>query len=334
MGAPVIYWAGGEDSDCFQSGGGVVVTSTSTFRNTYARCSLGVTTNNNGGASTCFWQNYLPFSLSTFWFGAQHTPDSINVSSGNVILKFSDTGGILRLRMQSAGVGLAGFYKVNAAGSATQLGANFNFNMIANAPLKVDVFINDAVSGTVTVYVSGVKMFTFSGDTTTDSVSTLTSFGLGGARDSSGKGYWSEIILSDSDTRSFSLQTLAPTINGNSHSFDTGTPAAANVNEITLNDATYDGSSVAAQVDQYHMTALAAGSYSILAVGMSTRAQKGFSGPANLDNGLRSSGADYWAADHALGTAFANYQDWWNADPATAAAWAALPSNIGLRSVT
>ncbi len=131
-----------------------------------------------------------------------------------------------------------------------------------------------------------------------------------------------------------SLQSLAPVANGNTHNFDTGTPAAANVNEITLSDGTVDGSTTAAQIDQYTIPALATGSFSILAVGVSARMQKGTSGPTKMDLGVRST-SDYWSADQVLTVTWAAYQNWWTTDPNTASSpWAALPSNIGLQSVT
>jgi hypothetical protein len=42
-----IYWAGGEDCDCYQLGGGAVTTSSFYYRSTYARCALQVTNAND-----------------------------------------------------------------------------------------------------------------------------------------------------------------------------------------------------------------------------------------------------------------------------------------------
>ena len=125
----------------------------------------------------------------------------------------------------------------------------------------------------------------------------------------------------------------APTAHGNTHNFDTGSPAASNVNETSLNDATLDGSASAGQIDQYTIPSIAAGTFTITAVGVSARCQKGASGPTKMDLGVRSGGSDYWSSDQALTTTWAGYQNWWVTDPNTAATWAALPSNIGLKSV-
>jgi hypothetical protein len=139
--------------------------------------------------------------------------------------------------------------------------------------------------------------------------------------------------VSDSDTRSLGLQTFQPVANGNTHSFDTGSPAASNVNEVTLDDTTYDGSSTAGQIDQYTIPSLASG-YGVVAFGVSARAAKGASGPTKIDLGVRVGGSDYWSSDQSLGVSLLNYQIWWSTNPNTTVPWVGVPDNIGLQSVT
>lgn len=335
-----IYWAGGEDSDYVNIGQNAVSTTTFFFRSAYARCALVVVGNSNikfwsavpgvGGSSG--WNA----SPSTFWIGARINQTVQNGFPADM-LRITDSSGVVRLRIVGTASGVFTIFKQSAALVATQLGSPTVSGLTpgATTPDKVDFFINYAVAGSMSMYINGVQIFTFSGDVTTDGQTILNGHQLGAACTNNGDNTaWSEFIVADSDTRSWSLQTLAPVANGNTHNFNTGSPAAANVNEITLSDTTFDGSSVAGEIDQYTVPAIAAGSYSILAIGVSARAQEGFSGPSKLDTGVRSSATDTWSSDHSLVTAFANYQDWWNADPATSAAWAALPTNIGLRSVT
>lgn len=338
-----LYFAGGEDSDYVNIGACTVDTTAGRFRSTYARCGLSIPS----GAGK-FW-SAIPgvgghsgwsSAISQFWFSSRGFTGNVQ-SSATDILRFADAGGVTRIRISPISSTQFAVFKQSAALVATQLGPNTNggtAGFLNNSPAiadKLDVFVNYAVSGTITVYLNGIILFTFSGDLTTDANTALQGHQYGAAVTSGATTMvWSEGIVSDSDTRSWSLQTLAPVANGNTHNFDVGSPAAANVNEITLSDATFDGASSNGLIDQYTVPALAAGSYSILAVGVSTRAQEGFSGPSKMDNGVRSSATDTWSADHSLVTAFANYQDWWTTDPATAVSWTALPTNIGLRSVT
>jgi hypothetical protein len=54
-----------------------------------------------------------------------------------------------------------------------------------------------------------------------------------------------------------------------------------------------------------------------------------------MDAVVRSGTTDYLSSDFSLTTAWANYQNWWMTDPNTAGlVWAALPVNIGLKSIT
>jgi hypothetical protein len=331
MTTPVIYFAGGEDSEFTQFSGGTVATTAGTFRSAFARCSL--TT-----SGSAIWQNTSAFSASSFWWSAQAAGSSLSGGLGFAsTVAFADSSNIVRLRLiVSSGTGpVYRFDKINAAGTITQLGSSFTLPVSITGSLdKFDIHIVDAVSGSVDVYLNGTNFFSFTGDTTTDGVSTIAYVKLGGYSGQS-TNRWSECIVSDTDTRSWSCQTLQPVANGNTHSFDTGSPAAANVNEITLSDVTLDGSTTANQIDEYTIPALATGTFSIIGVGVSMRAQKGSSGPSKMDAVVRSGTTDYLSSDFSLTTAWANYQNWWMTDPNTAGlVWAALPVNIGLKSIT
>ncbi len=326
-----IYFGGGEDCDFYQVGGGSVSTNTFFFRSTYARCALLENT-----SSTTYWQNWLPFTVSTFWTSARWSfSGASTASSGFTMLAWLDSSSLVRVRLISTGTNTWKFEKVDGSGTATQLGSGFTLvpTNLTGLPDKLDVYMVYNAAGTLTLYLNGIQYFTYSGDVTTNSLTALNNIRLGPAANSATTG-WSEIILADTDTRSWNLQTLAPVANGNTHDFDTGSPAASNVNEIVLNDATLDGSTTAGQINQYTIPSIAAGTYTIVSIGVSARMQKGVSGPSKMDLGVRSGGADYWSADQALTVAWADYQNWWSTDPNTSGTWAALPTNIGLKSVT
>jgi hypothetical protein len=225
--------------------------------------------------------------------------------------------------------------KLDAAGTATQLGSSFSYAASSSVPEKFDVFVNYAVSGAITLYQGGIQIFSYTGDVTTNSVTALAGIRVHSVIQSASLGQaWSEIIVCDQDTRALNLQTLAPVANGNTHNFDTGTPAAANVNEITLDDSTLDGSTTTNQIDEYTIPAIASGTYGILAIGVSARMVKGATGPSKADLVVRSAAADYLSADKTLTLSWDTYQNWWTADPATSAPWAGLPTNIGIKSIT
>lgn len=339
-----IYFAGGEDSDFYSTASSIVSTTAGSYRSTYARCSLVVAATSNVAtvSDAIYIQNPTAFSSNAFWLSFQsYYASSIAANTTSFsLIRLLDSSQIIRIAMQGTGTPhLYSIYKINAAGTKTQLGSNFTATIDLNSLHKVDLNVNYNTSGSLNVYVDGVNVFTYSGDVTTDSVTSLgyirlscsASVSIGGPRQ------FSEIIVSDTDTRTMTLQTLQPVANGNTHTFDTGIPAAANVNEVTLNDATLDGSSVASQVDQYTVPSLAAGSWSIVGIGVSARMRKGLtSGPTKMDLGVRagSTPADYWSSDEVLTTNWNNYQNWWLTDPSTSAGWAVLPVNIGLKSVT
>lgn len=332
-----IYFAGGEDHDHYQVGGGIVDTGTAgSFRSTYSRCGLRI---NNTLDNTAYWQNYATWAStpSTFWFSTRMAANSgASAGSGTKFIVFCDSANIPRLRLTSTGSSIIIVQKLNTAGTATTLPNTLTpWTYVAsgtNIADKIDIHWVNSVSGSIDIYFNLVHVYSYTGDTTTET--TAIAYHRGGWIGGGANSWYSEFIVSDTDTRSFNLQTLAPVANGNTHNFDTGSPAAANVNEITLLDATLDGSTTAGQIDQYTIPALAAGTYTIFAVGISARMQKGTSGPSKMDLGVRQSGTDYWSSDFTLDNAWWNYQNWWVTDPSTSATWTSLPVNIGLKSVT
>jgi hypothetical protein len=345
-----VYFAGGEDIDFVLTGSSLVQTTANRFRSAYARCALAAG-NVNIVVNTGFVTNALLFSASNFWFGAQTSNQNIGTNSLNAdIWEFFDASGIVRLRMRittaTPGGSVYTVQKVDAAGAATTL---FTGTLIWNASgaapneaFKLDIHINYAVAGSIEMYYNRVLQGSFTGDVTTNSVTALAGFNLGGNSNTSGTSgiFWSEVMVLDVDTRSLNLQTFPPVANGNTHNFDTGTPAAANVNETVLSMATLDGSTTAAQIDEYTNGAVAAGTYAVLAFGVSALAQKGATGPSKMNLAVRTGGADFFSVDQILTTTWADYQNWWVSNPNTSADWttAQIGStagfNIGVKSVT
>ena len=287
-----IYWVGGEDSEFTPFGSALITTTAGRFRSTYARCALfGPSQTPNAS----WWRNTLPFTATNFWFSSRQllTTSAANANSTNSLLvRFLDVSAITRIRLRCSNTTYPWTFiveKLDSAGAATQLGSSFQLPISVVSPDKVDIHINYAVAGSIDIYYNIVSLYSYTGDVTTNGVTSLsyvemfpcvvpsTTLGL----------CFSEIIVADTDTRSWNLQTLPPVANGNTHDFDVGTPAASNVNEITLSDATLDGSTTNGFIDQYTIPAIAAGTYTITAIVVSARLQKGASGPAKMDLGVR-----------------------------------------------
>lgn len=345
-----IYFRGGEDIDFAVIGPNHGLQGTGgRFRAGFARYAMELAI--NAVANADFWLAPNKFSVSSFWFTAR-----INVSggtnpglNGNYLWYLTDSGGVIRIRIRLVSQNNAfssviwAVDKVNSVGTATQLGSNFTLSNIGTSVLcKLDIQCVYSTTGTFNIYMAAsdgsasTLAFTYTGDVTTDSQTLVTGFALG-QPGSGGGNYcdWSEVIVSDTDTRTMGLVTLAPVANGNTHTFDTGSPAAANVNETTLNLTTFDGSSVAGQIDQYTIGTLPTGTWQILDFAVSAQLIVGATGPLHMDLGVRSGStpADYWSSDIAVATNWTTYVYDWPNDPSTSALWTALPVNIGLRSV-
>lgn len=340
----IIYFAGGEDIDFLIQGNTVINTGGTNYRTTFARCAL----NNSGTTTFDTIFNKKPFSVGSaaFWAAARLGQSFPGGIIGSEQFKLADVNRITRIRMRLTSNTNApqtfAVEKVTAAGVATSLfTGSFVYDTI-NPGTESTQFawhVQYAVAGFCELYYKGVLLGSFTGDVTTDGITDLAYIGLGNNANGP-RNFWSECMVTDFDPRACSLQTFAPVANGNTHNFDTGTPAAANVNEVTLNLATLDGSTTAGQIDEYTTGAVAAGTFDVAAYGVSAFLSKGTSGPSKADLAVRTGGADFFSADQVLSTFYDNFQNWWTTNPNTAAAWltsqigSTAGFNIGVKSVT
>lgn len=338
-----VYFAGGEDIDFTMFSGMIANANGGRFRPAFARCSIG----DGSGNAASLAQNCQPFAASVFWAQARFcnsfAPGQVN---NFALMTFADSGGVVRLRLVvtsfATGVAQIKVTKISAALVETTLftGSIIWDNVATGQEATAITFnINYAVAGSIQLYYKGVSIGSFAGDITTDAVTSLAFIqlrGTGGGNNC----FWSECIVGDFDPRSCSLQTFAPVANGNTHNFDTGTPAAANVNETLVSDATIDGSTVAGQIDEYTTAAVATGTFAVIAYGVSARALQAAGGPTKMDLAVRTAATDFFSADITLLTTFTGYQNWWTNNPNTVAPWLTSQIgntagfNIGIKSVT
>jgi hypothetical protein len=329
-----ILWVGAEDLEYVQMGGAAISTSSTTFRSGFgSRCSLPA-----NGFNT-FWESIKEYSESDFWFSARCVAATSGNATNTVLIGFLDDSLNVRVRVVGLGSNSWKVQKVDASGTATDIGNHFFWpiSTTSNVLDKIDIHIVDDVTGSMDIYVNGMYVFAFLGDLTTDGVSTLAHHRLGGPAGGVNC-FWSETFICDGDTRSLSLAGFDPVANGNANTFDTGSPSVSNINEVTLDDTTLNGSSVAGQIDQYTNGAVPSGTLDVIGVVISARAQKGESGPSKLALGVRTSGSDYWGSDQALDVAWENIQEVFATNPDTGAVWrrneigAAVGFNVGSKS--
>jgi hypothetical protein len=337
-----VYFAGSEDIDFTFYASMGLTTNGARFRPSWVRSGVGDLAGAAGVA-----ENTVPFAASVFWAQARFCNSfAAGMVANSYIMELRSSDHLPRLRLKitngSGPTNTFSVVKTTAAGVETVLfsgSVTWDTPATGNEAQAVSWNVNYAVAGRVELFYKGISLGSFTGDVTTDAITQLAYVAVkstGGGNNS----FWSEIMVTDFDLRAVGLQAFAPVANGNTHNFDTGTPAAANVNENVLNIATLDGSSVAGQIDEYTTQAVIGGTFDVAAYGVSAYMAKGASGPSKADLAVRTGGADFFSADQVLATYYTDYQNWWTVNPNTLAAWttAQIGStagfNIGVKSVT
>lgn len=334
MGSPI--WVGCEDLEYASIGGASISTNTNFFRSSVgSRCAL------ISEITGEMWQNIKPYSTAAFWFSARVMQDVFSDHSTDaVLLDFLDDANVSRIRIVGTGTTyIWRVEKVDSALNATRIG-NLFFMPISienGRPDKIDVHIVYDETGSIDIYQNGIHVFAYLGDNTTDGATALSFHRLWGAKVLA-KTYWSETWLDEDDTRSRTIVGFDPVANGNANTFDTGSPSVSNINEVTLNDATLNGSSSAGQIDQYTNGAVPSGTLDVIALVISARTQRGPSGPSKIALGVRTNGANFWGSDQVLDVAWGNTQEIFTDNPDTGIPWlksqigAAVGFNIGSKS--
>lgn len=209
----------------------------------------------------------------------------------------------------------------------TQLAAESGNSGPLTASTQIAVNIASfGATATITVYVAGVLIITFTGDVTlSSSISSVDSFAVmetptGGST----VGGISECIVSTDDVRAYlGLQTLALTGAGTLQ--DWSSPTYTNINGTKISDSTPTFSNTNNQEVEYNITDPAsAGSYSVAAVKIAARAALS-STPAvtKLELGYDSGGTDGFGtgATKTLTPIYDTYEQLDTVNPVTAVAF-------------
>lgn len=346
-----------------------IETGTNACRSGYSRYALahaGVTSANTTDTSH-YIRNFPAFSASSFWatfrINAKCNSSSSEGIGANIPVRLVDSSGVVRLNIKFSAAFLGPndtfiVNKINAAGTVTQIGSTStgrftSFTASTSSyiavPDKIDIFVNYAVSGQLSVYLNGNPTFNFTGDVTTDSQTSLAGLDLGNAVVVANNGFssttaYSEVLVSTQDTRSCpGIVTQVATANGNTHNWDAGTVANSAQNFATPAQLSPQVSGTAGQIQEYQVTpALPSGTYSILSVVQAVQAIVGNSGPTKLDLMVRTGGTDFTSSpDLVPGSAWSTFVTNWDTNPNTSATW--LPTdlaasstsfNFGVKSVT
>jgi hypothetical protein len=356
-----LYFVGGEDFNFSPFGTTSVDTTVGHYRGDFARCGLRAENGDSGwdtgniGTFTDVWFHARAYMQPKFFSHVTLLSEPVEQRSA---IKIVDADGIVRLVVfiptftpaTNTASGKWFFAKVNSFGVYTILGGVFSATFSANPDLPDDIDIqisgyNIPDGGSVKIWFRNTLAFSISGVTlATDGVSAITGIRFSGMGsplydDPRNVWYnvWSEVIVSDEDTRGLDLATLVPVGLGNLDNWTTGT--FTDINEVTLNDLTTNTSDTAGQIQQYTVSPPPTGALGVVAVAVSVRAQQGaISGPTQLDLGVRTGGSDYWGSDLPLPISKQHLQTMFDTNPDTGQAWtlAELSDagfNIGMKSV-
>ena len=335
-----ILDAYGEDGDWqYYNGnvgaGGVVIQTGYGFRSGYARCCVMF----SSGLQT-FGQRLWPGGpVTTAWFSMRMYLSGININHNLVnpkFIGFCDASGLERIAVIQSGTNSPlpnqyDVFKVDALGNTTLLFTTISgFSGAPSVPDKVDFFFDYSTTGTLSMYINGAQVGTYSGDITTDGITQLAGTYQGAASYSAGSYGYSECILADGDTRDLSVVTCYASGAG---STDQWTGAYTNVNTITVNDGVFDTTTTSGDVQLYTMTGITTGNFDILTLVTNIRATQGAGLLTHIALAQEISGTQYATSAKNFPTSFGPVQFIQELNPATGQLWTQSDVNaVGFQS--
>lgn len=299
-----ILWAGGEDAD-FQLWGGAtsIDTTAGRFRSGWARCTIQsnqLQSNSQGFPQT----RSAPFqggAVTNCWYtfrGYFNNGGGANFNNNNcVALGKSGNFGYLTIGISGSQFQIV---KLDASTGtrtvlATESGSDFAMNTLYRFDIQVS---NYGASGTVTVYVNGTVIMTFTGNIAVTGITNLDTVIIPSTTGTNAGSFYSEIIVADSDTRSIQgLATLALTGAGTTTGWSNNT--FSNINGTSESDNNPTNVNTAAVDQQYTVTNIntAIPSFAVLACKITARAARTSSStPTNVKLGYGSAGSGFFGS--------------------------------------
>jgi len=307
-----ILWCGGEDIDC-QLLTGSINTSTSVYRTAYARCAIAT------GSGQLFRGNTFPGGAQTSaWATCRLTANgSVSNSCMFGFTQASSGRGLFVGTNNISQVILQKYNGTTATTLATEGGTSFSASTIFKVDMQV---INYGVTATVNVYLNGSLLITFTGDVT---VSGMTNFDSVGNNFTTGFGTLnvSEMIVASEDTRGFpGLMTMALTGAGTT---DQWSGVFSTINQVSFSDTSPNFTNTVAQDQQFNITDLVAGVFTIKAVKISARSAVSSPTPTatKIAFGYNSGGTVAVGAAQSPSTGYATLEELDNTNPVTGLPW-------------
>lgn len=200
--------------------------------------------------------------------------------------------------------------------------------------IDFDVKINIATfGGAIDVYMDGVLMFSFSGNTSFlgSGISEFRMFSPDGSNV-----WFSQTIISTTITVGMKVATLSISGAGTTSQW---VGSYTDINETVLSDTTFISDNTNGDISTYQVTDVpTGGNFNVGAIIVSARAERGATGVQNLELGVRSGGANHWGSPvSGLITAFGPFQEIMTTDPATGLPWTISGANaveIGVQALT
>jgi hypothetical protein len=337
-------FVGGEDSDFINLNGAAASTTAGTFSSSFARESVGVY------SATCELTNVPPASYfmtptftasSILWIHANYYNggDCASQSAADILRVYSPDGypRIAINEPASTSFGQFTIYTINQAGTYTSLASMTTACFTPGRLIPLDLYINYSSGGGVTLYCNGVQVASYTGNVTTNSATQLNQVQFSG-QISQSTSYWSEIIVSTTNTLSQRVAKLTPAANGNTDTWDVG--GVSNINETTLSTSNPNASGTAGELQEYTIgtSTLPSGSYSVVGVYLNAYTQVDTTGPQHLQGVVRTGGTDYTSVNYSpTQSAWGVISIPFLTNPATANAWALsdltnVNFNIGFES--
>lgn len=257
---------------------------------------------------------WIHFDMYVGTVTAGLTPISVTNSSGVVLFSIASDG------------------KVSVAGSNIGILPAFT-----QGRFTYDVHLKGGSVGLVEVYVDSQAMLSVNGNFALSNMHTLMLSPVGvNANDSTTNSIYSQIIVANEITIGSKLATLTLDAVGSNNAWvGTSSNAAADVNEIGLDDTTYISAQTAGLVETWATSDLDPQYTNVRAVVVSALAKYSATGPKNIDAITRIGTGNYASAMTALGPGYTPSQAIFSINPVTNAAWTVSDVNaaeFGIRS--
>lgn len=257
--------------------------------------------------------------LSEAWFRFRSGSQNVNWGTNRTLAEIKNSAGTGVLRLQSGATTTDTFRLQYWDGAAYQdIGSTFFFRMGDGMFYDIHAKI-DGSTGIFRFYGNGYLYAEQTGDTDHYSGSNLDSFHLTTPSQFNGRQF-SEVIVSNSDTRNMRVHTHAPSADG---TYSAWTNGFANIDEAATSDADMISSTNIGDIESFvlgDLGAFAQLNSTIEAVMVAFRGRNSATGPQNIDAFIRTNSNDYQLTpSQAVTTSFqGGFTAVWNNNPNTA----------------